>query len=160
MIQAGEFHVHSSCTSAPTVSHITLSVGKEKEWDFYFQNRRNCSSHFTTLLSFVKWIYLTHLKCYKFLVHLKPVLTVAVIIRPSYLCTYCLSYRLFFYPVFCLCVYSVTWPQSVSASVVHRCMQYTHKLASDDTNGVFSQEDMDLLTSWENGLDGNQIKWR
>lgn len=52
------------------------------------------------------------------------------------------------------------WGPKWSASVVHSCMQYTHMLASDDTNGVFSQEDMDLLTSWENGLDGNQIKQR
>lgn len=35
---------------------------------------------------------------------------------------------------------------------------HTHKLAGDDTNQVFSQEDMDLLTSLENGLDHNQIK--
>lgn len=39
-------------------------------------------------------------------------------------------------------------------------MQNIHKLGSDDTNGVFSQEEMDLLTSSGNGLDGNQIKQR
>lgn len=58
--------------------------------------------------------------------------------QTGHLCTYCLSYRLFFSPLFCLCVYSVTWSQCVSASVGYRRMQYTHRLASDDTNGVFS----------------------
>lgn len=38
--------------------------------------------------------------------------------------------------------------------------QMHYQAASDDTNGVFSQEDMDLLTSSGNGLDANQIKQR
>ena len=46
MIQPGEFHYDPSHRSAPTMSHVTLSMRKKNEWDFYFQNQvcRNRSS--------------------------------------------------------------------------------------------------------------------
>lgn len=83
--------------------------------------------------------------------------------RGSWLSTTC---------VIIICLYAGFTPQC-SASVftlslgfsvyLHQwstVAQCTHKLAHDDTNGVFSQGDTDLLASWENGLDGNQIKPR